>query len=156
MPALVKFCHVIMGNIWAAEQLVGVKASIEDSKDRPPEELIAAAGDSMKRLHHSYPGVHTMAYTFRLEEKYFGVLQHGTTMEISKEFALEDIVDKVGSGDCFMGGLIYGLKKNHAPNAIINFAAAAAVGKMREKGDATQQSIEQVNKILEQTANTIS
>ena len=69
-------------------------------------------------------------------------------MAISREFPLENIVDKVGSGDCFMGGLIYGLYNKHLPQEIIDFAAAAAVGKMQEKGDATNQTIQSVKNII--------
>ena len=43
-----------------------------------------------------------------------------------------------------MGGLIYGLINKHDIQDIINFAAAAAVGKLQEKGDTTKQTIEQV------------
>jgi 2-dehydro-3-deoxygluconokinase len=51
------------------------------------------------------------------------------------------VVDKVGSGDCFMAGLIYGLGNDLPPKEIINFAAAAAVGKLQEKGDSTSQDL---------------
>jgi 2-dehydro-3-deoxygluconokinase len=67
-------------------------------------------------------------------------------MAVSKEFALRNIVDKVGSGDCFMGGLIYGLYNRNPSQDMIDFAAAAAVGKMQEKGDATNQAIEDIKK----------
>lgn len=149
MPELVQYCNVVMGNIWAAESLLGIASPIKESKGRSKEELIDAAGKSMLAIHHAYPKVMTMAYTFRLDEMYFAVLQHGPSMAVSKEFPLLNIVDKVGSGDCFMGGLIYGLYNQHAPQAIIDFAAAAAVGKMGEKGDATNQTIESVLKTLQ-------
>jgi 2-dehydro-3-deoxygluconokinase len=48
-----------------------------------------------------------------------------------------------------MAGLIYGMHHNYTPEALINFAAAAAVGKLYELGDATEQSVEQIkNRIL--------
>ena len=52
----------------------------------------------------------------------------------------------MGTGDCFMAGLIYGIRHQHTPEEIINFAAAAAVGKLYELGDATEQSLEQIKK----------
>jgi 2-dehydro-3-deoxygluconokinase len=151
MPELVRYCDVIMGNVWAAENLLGIRSSINDSKGRSMDELVDAAGLSMKAIHEAYPKVQTMAYTFRLDENYFAVLQHGRERAISKEFPLTNIVDKVGSGDCFMGGLIYGLYNQHSPQEIIDFAAAAAVGKMKEKGDATRQTIESIKETLSQT-----
>jgi 2-dehydro-3-deoxygluconokinase len=148
MPELVRYCNVIMGNVWAAENLLGIQSSINDSKGRSMDELVDAASLSMKAIHETYPKVQTMAYTFRLDENYFAVLQHGRERVISKEFPLTGIVDKVGSGDCFMGGLIYGLYNQHSPQDIIDFAAAAAVGKMKEKGDATRQTIESIKETL--------
>lgn len=150
MPELVQYCNVVMGNIWAAETLLGLQTDIKESKGKSNETLIEAAGISMKQLHLTYPKITTMAYTFRLEESYFAVLQHGPVMKVSKKYPLINIVDKAGSGDCFMGGLIYGLYNQHQPQDIINFAAAAAVGKMKEKGDATNQTIADVNKIITQ------
>jgi len=47
----------------------------------------------------------------------------------------------VGSGDCFMAGLIYGLRNQWGPEDIAEFAVSAAVGKMTVRGDATTQTI---------------
>ncbi|HUR65586.1 MAG TPA: sugar kinase [Chitinophagaceae bacterium] len=148
MPELLEYCDVVMGNIWAAESLLGIPSSIKDSKGKTRDELIQAAAKSMKAIHLAYPKLQSIAYTFRLDETYFAVLQHGPDMPISKEFPLLHIADKVGSGDCFMGGLIYGLYNKNTPQAVIDFAAAAAVGKMKETGDATDQSIETVLKTV--------
>ena len=81
----------------------------------------------------------------RLEKEYWAVLQDGTEKAVSKTYLMNDVVDKAGSGDCFMAGLIYGLLKKNTPKQIINFAAAAATGKLYEHGDATRQTTEQVN-----------
>ncbi len=66
-------------------------------------------------------------------------------MKVSKQFSIGEVVDKVGSGDCFMAGLIYGLYQQMGSQDIINYAAAAAFGKLQETGDSTRQTIEQVN-----------
>jgi len=156
MPALLSYCDVIMGNIWAAESLLGISSPVENSDGRSKEELIDAAGKSMKAIHIAYPQAGSIAYTFRLDKTYFAIMQHGSERVISKEFPMVGIVDKVGSGDCFMGGLIYGLYQKQKAKEIIDFAAAAAVGKMKEKGDATNQTIESVKSILEREWTAIS
>ncbi len=148
MKKLLPYCHVVMGNIWAAESLLNIHSSLENSEHKTHEQLIEAAGLSMQQVHQQYSNVQTMAYTFRLQNQYFAVLQHGGQMEVSKTLELNNIKDKVGSGDCFMGGLIYGLHHNHTPKQIINFAAAAAVGKLAVIGDATNQTVETINELI--------
>jgi 2-dehydro-3-deoxygluconokinase len=148
MKKLLPYCHVVMGNLWAAESLLGIPSSITESNGKTKEQLIEATGKSMLQLHQQYKNVQTIAYTFRLQNEYFAVLQNGGQMEVSKVFELNNVIDKVGSGDCFMAGLIYGLQHNHPPQQIINFAAAAAVGKLGVIGDATTQTIEDVNELI--------
>jgi 2-dehydro-3-deoxygluconokinase len=148
MKKLLPYCHVVMGNVWATESLLGIPSSIVESTGKTKEQLIEAAGKSMLQLHQQFKNVQTMAYTFRLQNEYFAVLQNGGQMEVSKVFYLNNVKDKVGSGDCFMAGLIYGLQHNHPPRQIINFAAAAAVGKLSVVGDATTQTIENINELL--------
>jgi len=140
MPGLVKYCHVVMGNIWAAKQLLGITSLIESSAGKDTEILVKAAADSIHKIQQLYPLVHSTAFTFRLEDEYFGVLARDYSVVVSQVFRQENIVDRVGSGDCFMAGLIYGITNGQKQSEIINFSAAAAIGKMKEKGDTTNQS----------------
>lgn len=148
MPGLVRYCNVIMGNLWAVESLLGIESSIKDSTGMTKDQLVVAAGKSMLQLHKQYPKAETFAYTFRLAKEYFGVLQHGQKMAVSNTYGIRNVVDRAGSGDCFMGGLIYGLVNKHSPDDVINFAASAAVGKLGEKGDLSNQTIGQVNELM--------
>ena len=144
MPELVQYCHVIMGNMWSVETLLDLKSPVESSEGRSNRELEDAAAKSMLQLHQHYPNATSFGYTFRLEKDYWGILQHGSKMAVSGHFTINNVVDKVGSGDCFMAGLIYGLYHGHKAKDIINYAAAAAFGKLHEFGDATQQTVAQV------------
>lgn len=144
MSELLPYCHVVMGNIWAAEQVLDIPCPFKNSEEKSPDELITAAQNSMKLLQLAHPKTTTVAYTFRLAQTYFGVLQVGDAIAVSKEFSLQKIINKVGSGDCFMAGLIYGLSHHHQPQEIIDFASAAAVGKMLEQGDGTNQTISSI------------
>ncbi len=139
MNPMVEECDVIMGNIWAAQQLLGIDSSILESKGLSKAALISAAEVSIQLLQQRFPRAKHIAYTFRLEEEYFGVLRHEGITTASSFYLLENVVDKVGSGDCFMAALIYGMINDSSSAAIINRASVAAVGKMKEKGDATQQ-----------------
>lgn len=148
MPELVRYAHVVMGNMWAAEQLLGISSPIKESTGHSQKELVTAAEQSMEQLKQAYPNAATIAYTFRLEKEYFALLHRNGNTEVSRKFLLNNIVDKAGSGDCFMAALLHGLREQHNDREVINFAAAAAVGKMQEKGDATAQTIGAIQKIL--------
>ena len=105
-----------------------------------------AAKESMQQLKKQYKKASTIAYTFRMEKAYWALLQNEADIFVSKQYQLQKSIDKAGSGDCFMGGLIYGLSNQHPLQNIVDFSAAAAVGKLQEIGDATKQSIADVLK----------
>jgi 2-dehydro-3-deoxygluconokinase len=84
-----------------------------------------------------------------MEDTYWALLEKATEKKISKSICIHQILDKAGSGDCFMAGLIYGLLTQLPLQQIVDFAAAAASGKLYEMGDATQQTIEQINNRLQ-------
>ena len=148
MPALVAHCDVVMGNIWAANSLLGIEKTIEESVGKSKEELSNAASESMQLVMKAYPSVKTMAYTFRLDENYFACLHHDNAFAVSGEHDIRKVIDKVGSGDCFMGGLIYGLINEKPNEYIINYAAAAAILKLQQTGDATTSTIADVEKVM--------
>jgi 2-dehydro-3-deoxygluconokinase len=144
VPALVQHCDVVMGNIWAVESLLGIPSSLGSSTGKTKDELLTAASKSMQQLNTRFPKAKTLAYTFRLENTYWAMLQHEKEQAVSNEYEITNVIDKVGSGDCFMAGLIYGLYQDKAPQKIIDYAVAAAYGKLFEAGDATRQTIEEV------------
>ncbi|RYG44776.1 MAG: sugar kinase [Chitinophagaceae bacterium] len=145
MPELVNYCDVIMGNIWSAEILLGLQPTLPGSDGKTQEELITGATQSMDQLHERFPRAKTLAYTFRLQKEYFAVLKHQNESVVSQTYEVRDVKDKAGSGDCVMGGIIFGLRNNHSLQQTVDFAAAAAIGKLQEEGDTSRQTIEMVH-----------
>jgi 2-dehydro-3-deoxygluconokinase len=148
MPPLVKHCDVVMGNLWAVAQLLGIPSPLESSEGMSREQLQEAAQTSMQALQAAYPKATHIAYTFRLPQQYFGVLHHGNLIP-SPVFNLDEVVDRVGSGDCFMAGLIHGIRHQYDDKKLISVAAAAAVNKLGEMGDATSSSISEILKRMD-------
>jgi hypothetical protein len=64
----------------------------------------------------------------------------------SKKYALR-IVDRVGGGDSFAAGLIYGLNNAMGPQETLEFAVAASCLKHSIEGDFNQVSVEEVKKL---------
>ena len=110
------------------------------------------ATTTASQIRKQFPVCKTVANTFRFDDgngiKYYAALDNEEGQFVSPELSTRVVTDKVGSGDCFMAGLIYGLYNDHIPQDVIDFAAAAAFGKLQEKGDATSQTVESVKNIL--------
>ena len=78
-----------------------------------------------------------------------GILFDGKNMFKSKEYQITHIVDRIGGGDSFMGGLIYGLIYFPDDNQkALDFAVAASCLKHTIKGDANLVTIEEVKNLM--------
>lgn len=148
MNMLMPYCDVVMGNIWSAEKLLGISSAIGNSKEFSDEQLLDAATQSILQLSQRWKHVSATALTFRLSSKYMAVLQQGEKQVQSKKFILPPSSNNIGSGDCFMAGIIYGMQQRKSLQNIVDFASAAAIAKLQEKTDTTRQTIEQINKLL--------
>jgi 2-dehydro-3-deoxygluconokinase len=153
MPQIVEHCDVVMGNIWSANTLLGtaIDDNIHDKKSRTA--YLNHATETSKEITNKFPKCKTVANTFRFDSNadeilYYTSLHHNEQSYRSNEFTCKGVVDRSGSGDCFMGGLIYGLYNNNEPQDVINYATAAAFGKLQEQGDSTSQDVLTVNKMV--------
>ncbi|RKR80926.1 2-dehydro-3-deoxygluconokinase [Mucilaginibacter gracilis] len=146
MPQLVKHCDVIMGNIWSANTLLGTKIDEHIHDRRSKQAYLSHAETTSAEIMKMFPKCKTVANTFRFDSegdnlKYYTALHTGGNFYHSHEFSCAGVVDRSGSGDCFMAGLIYGLYNNHEAQELLNYATAAAFGKLQEQGDATGQDV---------------
>lgn len=148
MPGIVQYCHVIMGNIWAEEKMLGIALPdvIEDDK----QAYLNCSQRSSEEIIKKFPRCKQVANTFRFDRKegigYYATLFDNDKLYTSKQYFTERVIDRVGSGDTFMAGLIYGNYNKQQPQQIIDFAAAAAFNKLFIIGDASTASVEDVMK----------
>jgi 2-dehydro-3-deoxygluconokinase len=146
MAKLLPYCDVVMGNLWSAHDLLGIPLDTAMIAGKDKTSYLQHAHLTSARILKRFARVKTVACTFRFEAGERGIVYYGSLYtenhwSDSSEFRSENILDKVGSGDCFMAGLIYGLY-NHLPEEkVIQFASAAGFGKFFEKGDATTQDL---------------
>jgi 2-dehydro-3-deoxygluconokinase len=154
MPALAQYCNVIMGNIWSANTLLGIDVDNDIHDKKSKEAYLQHAAITASAIMQKFPKCKTVANTFRFdgtsEIKYYAALEDITGQYVSPEFFTNTVVDKIGSGDCFMAGLIYGLINEHASQDVITFAAAAAFDKLHQTGDSTNSSIADIQSKIEQ------
>ncbi len=149
MPGLVEHCSVVMGNIWSANALLGIPVDEHIHDKVQPADYLAHARATSEAIMARFPRCHTVANTFRFSTlptgiRYYTTLYANGKQYVSRTFETETVADQIGSGDCFMAGLIYGLYQNHSSQTVVDFAAAAAFGKLQEIGDATRQTVADV------------
>ncbi|MGK6350214.1 PfkB family carbohydrate kinase [Parapedobacter sp. DT-150] len=140
MPELLQYCDVIMGNIWAANKMLGTAVLETLDRDTPPETYFEHAIESADQVKSMVPHCRHIAYTFRFMDSPTHNLLYGTyhaqgTDVISSINETNHVVDRIGSGDAFMAGLIYALVAGKEGQAVINTATAAGFQKLFVKGD---------------------
>lgn len=148
IPSLVGKCQVLMGNIWAIGSLLGIAPDAYPTGPDQRDVCIAAADQCARQVFAAYPSVQVIALTYRFSNEdpidYFATYHTRNDSFVSKTYSGTGAKDKVGSGDCFMAGLIYSIRAKRSNQYIIDYAASAAFGKLFEEGDVTYQRIAQV------------
>ena len=157
MSELLPYCDVVMGNIWSAHELLGIPLDMHLIQANDKSSYLQHAHQTSIRILKRFARVKKVACTFRFEEGeqgilYFASLYTAHQWADSSVYRSEKIIDKVGTGDCFMAGLIYGLYKQLREQEVIQFATAAGFGKFFEKGDASNQDLETIQARIRQYA----
>ena len=80
--------------------------------------------------------------------KWSGVLYNGNNFIEAPVYDITHIIDRVGAGDSFMGGLIYGLITYKDDQKALNFAVAASCLKHTIQGDFNQVTVQEVEKLM--------
>jgi 2-dehydro-3-deoxygluconokinase len=152
MPALVQHCDIILGNEEDAEKVFGIKP--EDS-DVTKGHLSAGEYESVcNKLMKKFPEAKKVIITLRGSinadhNTWSGVLWDGTRLFEAPEYQITHIVDRVGGGDSFMGGLIYGLLSYPGDDQeALNFAVAASCLKHTIHGDFNLVSVSEVEQLM--------
>lgn len=154
MTELTSYCDIILGNEEDAEKHFGIKPDGLDITTQgehvKAEAFLSVCQQMMKKFPKAKKVITTLRGSISASHNtWAGVLYDGSTMYKTKEYQITDIVDRVGGGDSFMGGLIYGLLKypKEDQNAL-DFAVAASCLKHTIKGDANLVSVEEVEKLM--------
>lgn len=145
MTKLMPYVDVCISNEEDAFDVFGIKAGGTDvtkgSLDKEGYKSVA------KQLADKF-GFRYVAITLRTslsanDNKWAGMLYDGKDYCLSKEYTMH-IVDRVGGGDSFGGGLIYALGNGYDSRAAIEFAVAASCLKHSVEGDYNMVSVAEV------------
>ncbi len=153
MPNLAQYCDLVMGNIWAANNMLDIPLNEERIAQHSKDAYLEHAMQTSRDIRKIFPKVKTVANTFRFDRDagihyYTALVQE--KLYVSAEYSATTVTDKVGSGDCFMAGLIYGSCNAFSPQQTLDFATAAAFNKLFIKGDTTDQTVEAIQSTIKQ------
>lgn len=151
MPELVSQCDVAIGNEEDADKVFGIKAP---GADVTAGKVEAAAYVSVcEQLKARFPRLQTIAITLRgsisaSHNRWSALLWHDGQVYTTPGYEITPIVDRVGGGDSFMGGLIYGLKTYESKQKALEFAVAASCLKHTIFGDFNLVSVAEVETLM--------
>jgi len=156
MPELVRQCEVVVGNEEDAEKVLGIAApGVDITSGNVPAE---AYGEVCENIVTAFPMVKIVAITLRgshsaSHNTWTAVLYKDGKVYAGPVFEIDPIVDRIGGGDSFVGGLIYGLLTYGDEQTALNFAVAASCLKHSIPGDFNFVQVGQVEKLLEGDAS---
>lgn len=153
MPALVECCDVILGNEEDAEKVFGIKPEGFDVTATEGKVDSAAFRSVCEQLMARFPRAKKVIITLRgsinaNHNTWGGVLFDGKTLYESPRYDITHIVDRVGGGDSFMGGLIYGLREYKDDQHALDFAVAASCLKHTIYGDFNLVTVSEVENLM--------
>jgi len=152
MPEMVSYCDIILGNEEDAEKVFDIK----------PEKADVSAGKVESnefesvclKLKEKFPGAQKIIITLRGSisadhNTWSGIMLSAKHFFKAPVYQITHIIDRVGGGDSFMGGLIYGLLNYSGDDQnALNFAVAASCLKHTIHGDFNLVSVAEVEQLM--------
>jgi 2-dehydro-3-deoxygluconokinase len=152
MPELVKSADLLIANEEDVQAALGLEAEVDVQSgqlDRRQYQELAG------RVLAAYPNLRAIAITLResvsaSHNGWSACLHDGKQFLTSRRYEITPIVDRVGAGDCFAAGLIYGMLSGLANQETLEFAVAASALKHSIPGDFSRVSVAEANALLKE------
>lgn len=155
MPELLKYSNIILADVDTAMFMLG-KAKINPDYSKDDEVKL-----QFNKIMEILPNVHTIGMTFRnsvnaSHQRIGGLLYKDGKLYRARVNEITPVVDRVGTGDAFMGGLLFGLidYKDNLQKAV-SFATSACVIKHTIFGDVNRASKQEVIDFMESDGSAL-
>ena len=150
MAELAKYVDVAIANEEDVQKSLGITADVDVSPGELSREKYRELGDKVLA---AYPDMKMIAITLRESHSadwngWAACLNDRSHFYVSKKYEIRDIIDRVGGGDSFAGGLIYGLNRYDDPQQALEFAVAASCLKHSIIGDFNRVGVADVEKLM--------
>lgn len=151
MRDLVQYVDVVIANEEDVQKSLGITSDVNvegGSLDR------AKYHDLSAKVLAAYPNIKLIAITLRESTSadrngWAACLNDRHAFYVSRRYQIDDIVDRVGGGDSFSAGLIYGLNHYDDTQAALDFAVASSCLKHSIMGDFNRVSVTDIENLLE-------
>jgi 2-dehydro-3-deoxygluconokinase len=150
MGELVKYADIVMGNEEDCQKSLGIKVDVDVESGKLQTEKYRELTDRVLNL---YPNIKKITITLRESHSannngWSAVLNNRKEFFISKKYEIHNIIDRVGGGDTFAAGLIYGLNNLNNDEEALEFAVAASCLMHSIPGDLPLISVEEVKSLM--------
>jgi 2-dehydro-3-deoxygluconokinase len=158
MPALVEYSDIILGNGFDATHCFGLQLEVSDDLRELPAgqaDCIAAGRTFMKRFPKAKKVIATQRQSHSASHHTWSALLYdGDKLQAAPTYELNHLVDRVGGGDSFVGGLIYGFMTWPEDNEkALHFAVAASSLKHSIFGDLNRARLAEIMQLMEGDAS---
>ncbi len=146
MRELTKYVDVAIANEEDVQKSLGITADVHVEEGELDREKYRLLSDAVLR---EYPEMKMIAITLRESRSansngWAACLNDRENFYVSRRYEICDIVDRVGGGDAFAGGLIYGLNSYESRQKALEFAVAASCLKHSISGDFNRVTVKDV------------
>ena len=149
MGELVKYVDIALGNEEDCQKSLGIKVDVDVESGKLQTEKYK---ELTRKVLNLYPNIKKIAITLRESHSanhngWSAVLNNREKFLVSKKYEINNIIDRVGGGDTFAAGLIYGLNNLHNDKEALEFAVAASCLMHSILGDLPLLSVEEVKSL---------
>jgi len=150
MPELVRLSDILIANEEDIQMALGVAADVDVHAGVLDRASYRRLTDAVMREYGHLRGI---AVTLRESKSashnvWSACLHDGREFLLSRTYDIAHIVDRVGSGDSFAAGLIYGMQTGLGSQEALDFAVAASCLKHSIPGDINRVSVDEVKALL--------
>jgi len=150
MRELVRHVHVGIANEEDCQEALGIRLDVDVASGSLATDKYRAMA---ARVLEEFPNLEKQVITLRESHSadrngWSAVLHNGKDFLVSRRYDITDIVDRVGAGDSFGAGLIYGLLSYGDDARALEFAAAASCLKHSILGDFNRVSVAEVEALV--------
>ena len=150
MSEMASFCDVLIANEEDVQKSLGITIDVDVESSEIDNSKYEILGN---KVLEKYPNAKMIAITLRESKSadtngWSTCINNREKFYVSRHYDINDIIDRVGGGDSFAGGLIYGLNTYDTMEDALEFATAASCLKHSVVGDFNRVTVDDVKKLM--------